>query len=298
LIAAVDAGGTYLKAGLVGDDGEIVEGSLLSRPSDSNGDADRILARLAECLSALLDSARRHDASVTGFAFAYPGPFDYAGGRSLMRHKYPSVYGVPLISAVSRLLRLPDVPTLFCHDIHAFAFGVYSSGEAGEAKSLFCVSIGTGVGTGWIQNGRIVAGDDGGPKWSIYSRPYSDGTLEDVVSARGIMRRYRELVGGDVECDPETVALKARDGDIQAAEVYRELGSALGHIIQPILKEIEADVLLFGGKIALALDLFAPALEDALLDLPNLSIRAAADPDIAALKGAAALLRTKLSIDA
>ena len=289
MIAAVDAGGTNLKAALIGRDGEIVERSLLSLPSDSDGSADRIISRLAECLSGLLESARRHHAAVTGFALAYPGPFDYEGGRSLMKHKYASVYGVPLIPAVSRLVQLPEAPTLFCHDIHAFAYGVFSSGEAGEANGLFCVSIGTGVGTGWIKGGRIVAGDDGGPKWSVYSRPYLDGTLEDIVSARGIARRYRELSGNNTECDPETVAMRARSGDAKAIEVYR----GLGVIIEPILKEIEADVLLFGGRISRALDLFEPALQEALRSVPDLSIRAAQDPDSAALKGAAALLRAE-----
>ena len=138
-----------------------------------------------------------------------------------------------------------------------------------------------------------MAGDDGGPKWSVYSRPYLDGTLEDIVSARGIARRYRELSGNNTECDPETVAMRARSGDAKAIEVYRGLGEALGVIIEPILKEIEADVLLFGGRISRALDLFEPALQEALRSVPDLSIRAAQDPDSAALKGAAALLRAE-----
>lgn len=322
MIIALDAGGTNLKAALVEPNGRILDRSMIRLPSESDGPKDRIVSRLAESLSLLMGTAHTGGHTVCGMAFAFPGPFDYTNGRCLMQHKYASVYGLPLLSEISRYIDLPHVTLLFCHDIHAFAYGEYRAivGTDGEPededesptrprvnspRNLFCVSIGTGVGTGWIRDGRIVAGDGGGPRWSIYRNPWRGGMLGDLVSARGIVQRYRELAGlnepvqafgaarrTSSALDPREVARRAEQRDAAAFVVYREVGVALGETLRPILIEIVANILVFGGQISRSFRFFEPALSDRLQTVPSLTeIRAAVDPDLSVLRGAAGLLQ-------
>ena len=299
MIVAVDAGGTYLKSALVTKDGKVLEESFSQTPSHSAGTKSEIIRALSESIAQLLRFGADTGTQIEGIAFAYPGPFDYENGRCLMDHKYTSVYGVPLVPEIRREISLPELPVRFNHDMHAFAFGEYVYGAGKNASRLFCVSIGTGLGTGYIKDDVIVPREDGGPRFSIFSRSYRDGTLEDLVSARGIERKYRDLNGiGESTretLDPKAIQLRAENGDSAALRTYSEAGAALGGVVGPIIRENEIDTLIFGGQISRAYGLFAPAFDESVGDVPSLRKTAVATRlNDASLSGAAALLRRSI----
>ena len=83
-------------------------------------------------------------------AMAFPGPFDYEQGISLMRglNKYDQIYGMRIPEELrKRSRKLERVKILFRHDVEAFARGVYRFGMKKQQEKVLCLCIGTGAGS-------------------------------------------------------------------------------------------------------------------------------------------------------
>ncbi|QQO07935.1 ROK family protein [Breznakiella homolactica] len=262
---AVDAGGTYYKAALVDADGTILPESFRELPSRSEGDRETILSALRAMLAEMMGIAAAGPVRIGKVAFAFPGPFDHGKGACIMKHKFTAVYGEPLKPHIDAVLGAPAVPVSFHHDLHACTYGAYLYDAAQGFSSVFCVAVGTGLGTGYLRDGTIVMMPHGGPMYPIFQRPYKDGILEDIVSNRGIAGEYRRLTGTAELPDAKAIEILATEhGDEAAREVYRNMGQVLGSVIAPLLDELEVDCLVLGGQISKGYPLFGPALEKEL----------------------------------
>ena len=82
VVLAIDAGGTSFKSALIDADGGLVPGSFYQCPVCSNRTLDEVLATYAE----LIRHALSRGIFIRGIGGSTPGPFDYHGGISLMKH--------------------------------------------------------------------------------------------------------------------------------------------------------------------------------------------------------------------
>lgn len=256
-IIGLDAGGSFLKAGVYLADGKFVPGSFMKRQVDSDGDTDTVRKAYLNILSDLSEYSSAHGMRVTGAAVDIPGPFDYRRGVSLMKHKYRSVYGVSLKSWFTDCLG--DVPVMFIHDSTAFLYGCMGSDGCRSAAG---VMIGTGFGFSLAENGKVLEKAGGGPLVSLYSAPYLCGIAEDVVSGRGITAAYRQLTGK--VCDAKEIGEYADSGDPDAETVYRGVGRAIAAVSAEVLAAHSVDTLYIGGQIARSYPVFAGELADGL----------------------------------
>ncbi len=265
----LDVGGTFIKC----SDGRSI-------PVDSNGTREQIIASFKEAVGDMSQGGK--------VALAIPGPFDYENGRFLMKHKYASVYGETFAS----LVEAPEtVEFNFIHDVNAMLLGEIASGEGAGYVNVALVALGTGLGFAQSLDGVIQTNHAGSPAVSIYSRPYGDGTLEDYVSKRGLLRIYREISGKDTaELTVKLLSERSRKGDVEAAETFRQAGMILGKTIAPILEELSIDCLLFGGQISRSLDLMRPGIMEELSHVACLKhISRISDFDNATFNGLSAL---------
>ena len=290
-VVAVDVGGTSVDAACISAAGELI-GEVVESPSPAAGTKDEIVAGLARAVAAA--RAQADDFTVTACAIAMPAPFDYAVGVSHMEHKFRAISGVNL----GRLLReLTGLPTYFINDADAFGLGV-SWRQLPEAERFVGLTIGTGLGGSFVENGEIVtSGDTVPPDGEVWDLPYGGGVLEDCVSARGVVAAYERLSAGgrqgtnrgSVErVSAREIADLAFGGSGPAVEAYRAMGTAIGRGLAPVLLRFEPELLVIGGKVGQSLPLFGPAAGRALAEagLPELPIVPAAAGNIA-LWGAA-----------
>ncbi len=88
--------------------------------------------------------------------FAAPGPFDYANGVSWITHKLGALYGVDLRSSLSDSSAwLPDAIT-FVNDADAFLLGEWWAGAATGSRRAVGATLGTGLGSAFLLDGRLV----------------------------------------------------------------------------------------------------------------------------------------------
>jgi glucokinase len=290
-VVAVDVGGTSVDAACISAAGELI-GEVVESASPAAGTKDEIVAELARAVDAA--RAQAGDFTVAACAIAMPAPFDYAAGVSHMEHKFQAINGVDL----GRLLReITGLPTCFINDADAFGLGV-SWRQLPEAERFVGLTIGTGLGGSFIENGRnVTAGDAVPPHGEVWDLPYAGGVLEDYVSARGVVAAYERLSadgrhGSDSASVNRVSAKEIADlafrGSRPAVEAYRTMGAAIGRGLASVLLRFEPELLVIGGKVGQSLPLFGPAAGRALAEagLPELPIVPAAAGNIA-LWGAA-----------
>lgn len=227
-----DVGGTVVKTAAVNL--ETLEiGRRSSFPANSAAGADEILSAFRSRL-----------AGAGKVAMAWPGPFDYEKGVSLMKGigKYDSIYGIDLRKELS----LPD-DTLFMHDVEAYARGVWEA-HPYPGKTMV-IAIGTGCGSAFMDGGRVLKEGEGVPRngW-LYVTPFLESIIDDYVSARGQDRCSAEVLGKVV--DGAELDRMAGEGDEGALSVFRLFGRRLKEALTPFVESFQPGRIVFGGQIS------------------------------------------------
>jgi predicted NBD/HSP70 family sugar kinase len=281
LVGALEIGGTHVSAGRV---------DLAQYRLDPPG-IRRFSLGTESSREALLGTISRAAREVrlpeiTRWGVAVPGPFDYEGGVSKIRGvaKLDRLYGVDLRDRLSRDLGLERPQQVrFLNDAQAFVLGEWWAGAAkGHARAMG-VTLGTGLGSGFLADGEIVvSGRDIPPEARLDLIPFRAGVVEDVLSSRGIVAAYGRKV------EVAEIARRAREGESAAVALFGDFGSALGEFLKPWVVRFAPTCLVFGGSITRAWDLFADGFVGACPEAARLDRCGPADRlDEAPLLGAA-----------
>jgi predicted NBD/HSP70 family sugar kinase len=285
----LEVGGTHVSAALVDVDAGVLVGPAHRRDVDAAGPAAEILdafVRVGGLLSA---------PDPVAWGVAMPDPFDYRHGIALFDGvgKFDSLRGVDVGAQLAQ--RLPGRPRRiwFLNDADAFTLGEWAYGAAAGSRRCVGLTLGTGVGSGWLVDGRIVSSGAGVPPDGRAHRLEIDGApLEDTVSRRAIRRAYQQA-GGDPDADVREIANQARCGVGAASDVLQHAMRALGRALAPRVRDFGADIIVVGGSMAGSWELFGPWFIDGFDGSgPAPAVSLAKHPQDAALLGAGRFART------
>ncbi len=287
VVVALDIGGSHTSAALVDVSARAILPDTLVRREIAHDAAAEVL--LEHWASTALETIQRAseaslpETTLHGVGIAMPGPFDYEMGISRLEHKFAALYGQNIQDGLMRLWRgsaLTGQRPHFANDAALFTLGEAWAGAAAGQARVLGITLGTGLGSGFVANGRIVTEGfgvpPGGELWNI---PYAHGIAEDFVSGRALERRGWAAA---------QLAALARTGNLEAQHAFTELGHRLGAILEPWIVAFQPDRVVIGGNVARAWDLFAEALTGGLLrDTHCIPTRLF---ELATLLGAAALV--------
>lgn len=252
----LDVGGTQIKGGISDASGNL-KGEIKSFDAHSMEDKEAIFDNFAMVIGALIKQAG--DTQIAGVGMAFPGPFDYENGISLMKglNKYDSIYGIPIESELKN--RLPgQKETKFCflHDVEAFAIGESHFGNARDTHKILCLCIGTGAGSAFVKDGIPQKEEKDGipPNGWIYGMPYKGGTIDDYLSVRGLSKISEKIMGKPLN-GKELYELCSR-GDLDALSVYQIFGEDLMGCAIPFLDSFAPDAVVLGGQISKSFSYF------------------------------------------
>lgn len=281
LVGALEIGGTHVSAVVLAVGQRTIEPASLRRDELAPGGTH------VELVRSIVSAAQRLSApAVTRWGVATPGPFDYARGISRIRGvaKLDALYGVDLRAELSSALGLRPQDVLFLNDADAFLIGEWWAGAAQGHERAMGVTLGTGLGSAFLERGRIVETDPRVPREGRLDLvPFRGAPVEKTLSRRGLRSAY-----GSDEPDVVEIARRARDGDRRATEVLRGFGSALGEFLAPWLERFNPTCLVLGGSIARSWDLWSDDFRAACAPAGRLiSCGVAAHLDEAPLLGAA-----------
>jgi predicted NBD/HSP70 family sugar kinase len=265
-VVTLDIGGTHVSAATVDVGSAAVDPASRVRTELVSGSSrEEFLGRIRNAASA----ARSGDIEAAGVAA--PGPFDYAQGICLIEHKLESLYGADLRSELAAALSLPPNDVRFVNDAEAFLLGEWWAGAARGHDRAVGITIGTGLGSAFLEHGQVVrAGARVPPEGALYRLRFRNAPVEERISRAAVLAGY-----GDERWDVADIAERARCGDRGAREAF----------LRPWLASFAPSCLVIGGSIARSWDL----LQDGLDSLrANVAVLAPAEHiDDAPLLGAA-----------
>jgi glucokinase len=309
-VIGVDVGGTKVAAGMVNFDGEIISQSRT--PMIANGDAAAGFAPITSAIDSLFASVP--NTTIRAIGVCAPGPLDPNTGVVINPPNLPCWRNFPL---AGELAKIYNVPVKIDNDANAAAFAEALWGAGRGYRNVFYASIGTGIGTGIVFDGRIYHGRTGaaaeGGHLSIDYRGAlckcgKPGCIEILASGTAIAAKARAklssasgssllaLANGNIEnVTSEMVGQAYEAGDPVAKEILQETVEAISLWLSNIVDLLEPDVMILGGGVAAMLSPFFDEIHQRIQQLcinsrageiPLLRARYGADAGIA---GGAAL---------
>jgi glucokinase len=283
VVGALDIGGTHVSAGRVRLAHRSIEPASRIRLSLR---ADGGRSELLSAISRAASSIARPDVSRLGVAV--PGPFDYCTGVSKIAHKLQGLYGIDLRSQLGGASGVTDPAAVrFLNDADAFLLGEWWAGAARGHTRAVGITLGTGLGSSFIEDGRIVRTGPGvPPKGVLYKLSFRGAPVEEAISSKALLARY----GAPPE-EPTSVAeiaVRAKAAERSACRVFEELGQAMAEFLTPWLRAFAPGCLVVGGSIARSWELFEATLRVELEKVEGLeTVTVAQHLDDAPLLGAA-----------
>jgi len=283
VVGALDIGGTHVSGGRVNVASASLEtGSHTFEPLPAAAGRAELLA----AISRVTRSIAQPDLAILGVSV--PGPFDYSSGVSEITHKLESLHRVDLRAELQAAAALQDPSEIrFLNDAEAFVLGEWWTGAARGHPRAVGITLGTGLGSAFCDNGEIVRSGAGVPPGGeLYAVQFRGSPVEQTISRAALLAAYGTRSEGGV--DVEQIADRALAGEPSAQRVFAELGSNLGQFLAPWLRAFEPSCLVVGGSIARSWDLFESTLLGALEPITGLrAVTVAAQLEDAQLLGAA-----------
>ena len=282
VVGALDIGGTHVSAARI----DVASASVDPRSRISERLPTR--AGRAELIAAVSRVTRSiAKPSIASLGVAVPGPFDYSSGVSEMTHKLDGLRGVDLRSELHAASELQDPAAIrFLNDAEAFLLGEWWAGAARGHVRVVGVTLGTGLGSAFSEEGEIVrSGAEVPPHGELY-RLHSRGVpVEETISRAALLGAYGALPDDDI--DVEQIADRALAGERDACRVFVGLGIALGQFLTPWLRAFRPSCLVVGGSIARSWALFGGVLRSELEHSGVATVTVAEQLEDAPLLGAA-----------
>jgi len=291
-VIGVDVGGTKVAAGLVDSGGGIL--FQTRNPMVANEGPESGLAAVASAIEAVAakvsgaPGASMHGIGISGtgilgIGICAPGPLDPTTGVVLNPPNVPCWRDFPLAGEVAKLY---GVRVKVDNDANAAGLAEALWGAGRGYNNIFYFTIGTGIGTAILLNGRIFHGRTGaageGGHMSIdYKGPICGcgkrGCIEAFASGPAIARRARarieagckssllDLAGGKLELiTGKMIGQAYAAGDPLATEILRETVELLSCWLGNIIDLLEPDVMIMGGGAASMLKPFIGEMKDRL----------------------------------
>jgi glucokinase len=288
----VDIGGSHVTAIAVNLENKTVHQSSSTRKAvDCNGSADEILSIWAESIG---DTLKKTDnEKLIGIGFAMPGPFDYQTGIARFKgvKKFENLYGVNVKEEIRKRLGLKDnLQIRFVNDATCFAIGETWIGKASEYKRVVAITLGTGFGSAFLDNGvPVETGTEVAPQGCLYHISFQQGIADEYFSTRWFVDSYFKSTGKSVSGVYELSRLAGKDSTVDF--LFRSFGDNLAKFLTPWLKLFKTECLVMGGNISLSLPYFENSFFGRLASegLANLNVVLSSLGEEAAIIGSARL---------
>lgn len=251
----IDVGGTNLKAGLVDENGKVLDRREAPTPA---------AAPPSETVATMVGFIREFGPAKT-IGIGAPGLIDGIHGIVRTSPNLSKWENVPL---AAMLEKETGVPVKVANDVNAIAWGEFLFGAGRGCRDILVITLGTGLGGALILDGKLHVGKDqtAGEIGHVtlipdgYRCPCGNtGCLEQYVAKTGIIRRAKTIRKDLVDPTPETIAQAATRGEDWARSVYEGVGINLGQIIAGMIQILNLEKVIVGGKIANAGEvLFGP----------------------------------------
>ncbi len=274
----IDLGGTNIVVGLVDENYKIVD--KLSKPTLREREVDEIVLDMINLSKTIIDKHNLTTEDIYSIGIGSPGACDpenaiikYAGNINFNDYNIREIFNKHF-----------DLPIYLGNDANVAALGEYLAGAGEKYKSSVMITLGTGVGGGYVENGEILTGayfkgaELGHIVISVNGEQCScgrKGCWEAYSSATALIReinkaakenptsKINDFINGDVNHTNAKMVFDARDlGDEVAKKVIDNYYTYLAEGLSNIVAIFDPEVIILGGGVsAQGENLTKPVLE-------------------------------------
>jgi glucokinase len=242
VVIGIDVGGTFTKYGIVDKTGVCLREKFTN--TEKYTDFESYLKNLHSEIEKTIETIDK-DIEVKGIGIGAPNGNYYSG----MIENAPNLNWKGKINFVEKLKKyFPNIPIVLTNDANAAAIGEMLYGGARNMKNFIVITLGTGLGSGIVIDGKLVYGQDGfaGELGHISVENHGrecgcgkKGCLEAYVSATGLKRTVFKLMSDSLtdselrnisfnDLTSQRISESALNGDKIALEAFEITGQILG----------------------------------------------------------------------
>jgi glucokinase len=266
--AGIDIGGTSIKFGLTDSQGEILHRE--QKPTFAKNGPEPLMHLVTNIAERLLYFAAEDDLEVSHLGVGTPGAVDFATG--IVTGPCPNIPGWQGMEIGPILSERLNLPVYVENDANVMALGETRFGAGVGSASVLCATLGTGVGGGFVLDGKLYRGATGsagelghisidydGPECGCGAR----GCIEAFCSSRAIIGRVKKALAGGLtpvfndvlqgELDNLTIKklfMARRKGDEVAREALEETARFLGIGLAGVVNLLNPETVVLGGGVA------------------------------------------------
>lgn len=278
LVIGIDVGGTTTKCGVVDARGTVLAQTVVTSLSE---DVNDFIATVAEGLGRIIEEA---DAKgrIRGIGVGAPNGNYYTGEiKNAVNLTWCKTGTVPFAKLLSK--KMGGIPVSLTNDANAAAVGEMTYGAARGMKDFIMITLGTGVGSGIVIDGKVVYGHDGFAGELGHTCAVRDngrqcncgkrGCLETYCSATGVARTAREWL--EMSDEPSSlrsldtitskdVFVAAQEGDALAKRIFEYTGKILGRSLSDFVAFSAPEAIVLFGGLARAKEFLLGPLEKSM----------------------------------
>jgi predicted NBD/HSP70 family sugar kinase/DNA-binding MurR/RpiR family transcriptional regulator len=260
---AFDIGGTLIKYGVLNEDGTFAEKHEC--PTEAHLGGAAIIEKVKEYGKALIGKY-----TISGVCISSAGQVDSKEGTILYASELiPHYTGTPLKKELEAFFNLPVEVE---NDVNCAGLAESWIGMGKEAKSLFCLTVGTGIGGSYILDNKLHTGHSfsGGEIGYI---PIEGEQFQELASTRTLVRNVAKRKGvSETELDGKKIFEMAQAGDEICIQEIERLVYYLSKGIATIAYMMNPEMIIIGGGITEQKDYLYPLISKQLQKdiIPNI----------------------------
>ena len=278
-VVGIDIGGQTIKLGVVDARGEVLCQSVIK--TSQTTDAKVIIGEIAEAVKKLIAQSGK-EGEIRGVGVGAPNGNYYTGSIAFAPNLPWAAHGEVKFSDMLTEA-LGGIPVSLTNDANAAAVGEMTYGVAKGMKHFIMITLGTGVGSGIVIDGKVLYGSDGfagelGHTCAVRHNGRQcgcgkTGCLEAYCSAIGVARTAREWL--DMSTEPsllrtvDNITSKdvydaAKQGDALALRVFDFTGRILGEKLADFIEFSAPEAIVLFGGLARAKEFLAEPIMNAM----------------------------------
>jgi len=295
----VDLGGTNMRIAAVDASGKQLE--LITTSTEVKRGRDYVVGDICDAIRALRKKFEGH-LQFVGTGIGVPGIIDMETGTVLQSPNLRDWTNYPVREEIRRRI---DSLVILENDANVAALGEKWMGAGRDAESMCMFTLGTGVGSGIVLDGKIWHGMMGMAGECGHITVFPDGVpcgcgnrgcVEQYASATAVKRMAIEAIATgralelaramseNPEFSSKVVFQYAMQGDAAAKQIFEVVGRALGMVLADMVNALNLPMYVIGGGLASGWEAFAPAMFEELRKRSYVYVATAPDERLPARK--------------
>ena len=277
LAIGIEIGGTKIQVGVGSASGKLLKPPIRKQVIQEDG-AEGILRNIVGMAAEVLDSTGHSMSDVERIGIGFGGPLNIEQGVILKSYQISGWDNFPLKKWAKAQW---GKPVVIQNDASTAGLAEALHGSGRGHSRIFYMTIGSGIGGGWIVDGTVDNGQgfgsaEMGHTWVTDPRTGMPAELEQVCSGWGIGRRARaavenknslmtEMAGSLNDIDARIVHAAAEKGDELANLILAETCQMLGLAVSNVIALLHPERIIIGGGVSLMGPLFWDALRNEVM---------------------------------